>query len=78
MLSNELKKMCTSWQHLEEQKTKKIIHLEQKEEIIVQLTLDKSKLETKLNMINKQNTLYNNNMVNKTPSYLNYFIFRLR
>lgn len=58
-----MKVMCASWQSLEEQKAKKVINLAQKEETILRLSVEKVKMEGKVNMITKQNTMINNNMV---------------
>jgi len=63
MLKNEVKQMCESWQSLEDQKAKKVINLAQKEETIGRLTVEKARMEGKLNTVHKQNTLFNNNMV---------------
>lgn len=63
MLSNEIKTMCASWQSLEEQKATKVINLAQKEEQVSRLSVEKVKLEGKIAIVTKQNTIFNNNMV---------------
>lgn len=65
---NELKKMCESWQNLEEQKSQNVVDTAKSDEHVVRLMQDKVKLDTKIGLIMKQNTLCNNNMVNTNDS----------
>lgn len=63
MLMTELKKMCESWQTLSDQSTQTAKTIAKKDEHVVKLMQDKVKLDAKIAIIMKQNTLCNNNMV---------------
>ncbi|KAJ3326207.1 E3 ubiquitin-protein ligase bre1 [Boothiomyces sp. JEL0866] len=59
-LISELEALGKAWSKLEEQNSKRVASLQEKEEQLERISVEKSKLEQKVSLLTKQNTTQNN------------------